>query len=159
MGNSVLSTSLKAPSILKCTYNFRSNICPVNVFFRGFPPYFSKTKDIACVTRAWLCSKRLQILDWLDCSPDLSPIDNVHHVFEWKIQKKKIWTIEQQRSSTVWDLTSKKKKSWIVWTWNLLSLDCTKLNRGQKGRADALHACMFSNFFWNVVVRERKENI
>ena len=37
------------------------------------------------VTTAWLCSKRVRVLDWPACSPDLSPIENV-----WGIMKGKI---------------------------------------------------------------------
>ena len=57
---------------------FWSNICchPSNVFFRDVPVYFSKTMpshSLSRVTTAWLCSRRVQLLYWPACSPDLSP--------------------------------------------------------------------------------------
>ncbi len=39
----------------------------------------------AAITTAWLCSRRVQVLNWPACSPDVSPIENI-----WGIMKRKI---------------------------------------------------------------------
>uniref|UniRef100_A0AAR2KV54 Tc1-like transposase DDE domain-containing protein n=1 Tax=Pygocentrus nattereri TaxID=42514 RepID=A0AAR2KV54_PYGNA len=53
--------------------------------FQGRPCLFQQDNakpHSACVTTAWLRSKRVRVLDWPACSPDLSPIENV-----WRIMK------------------------------------------------------------------------
>ncbi|KAL6463867.1 hypothetical protein MHYP_G00282580 [Metynnis hypsauchen] len=49
----------------------------------------------ARVTTAWLHSKRVRILDWPACSPDLSPIENVWRIMKHKIQQRRPRTVEQ----------------------------------------------------------------
>ncbi len=39
----------------------------------------------AAITTAWLRSRRVRVLNWPACSPDLSPIENI-----WRIIKQKI---------------------------------------------------------------------
>ncbi len=39
----------------------------------------------AAITTAWLRSRRVRVLNWPACSPDLSPIENI-----WRIIKRKI---------------------------------------------------------------------
>ena len=102
-------TSVKAPLMLKGTYRFWSNTCchPSNVFFMDAPAYFSKTMPnhiSARLTTAWLRSKRVRVLDWPACSPDLSPIENV-----WRIMKRKI---RQRRPRTVEQLKLYIKQEW-----------------------------------------------
>ena len=49
----------------------------------------------ACVTTAWLCSKRVRVLPWPVCGPDLSPIENVWHIMKRKIRQRRPRTVEQ----------------------------------------------------------------
>ncbi len=39
----------------------------------------------AANTTAWLRSRRVRVLNWLACSPDLSPIENIWCIIKWKI--------------------------------------------------------------------------
>uniref|UniRef100_A0AAY5JYK7 Tc1-like transposase DDE domain-containing protein n=1 Tax=Esox lucius TaxID=8010 RepID=A0AAY5JYK7_ESOLU len=57
----------------------------------------------AHITTAWHCSKRVQVLNWPVCSPDLSPIENI-----WRIMKLKILQTRQ----TVEQLKSYFKQEW-----------------------------------------------
>uniref|UniRef100_A0AAR2M5U8 Tc1-like transposase DDE domain-containing protein n=1 Tax=Pygocentrus nattereri TaxID=42514 RepID=A0AAR2M5U8_PYGNA len=69
-----------------------SNQC----LFQGRPCLFQQDNakpHSARVTTAWLRSKRVRVLNWPSCSPDLSPIENV-----WRIMKRKI---RQRRPRTV----------------------------------------------------------
>ncbi len=39
----------------------------------------------ASITTAWLRSRRVRVLNWPACSPDLSPIENIWHIIKRKI--------------------------------------------------------------------------
>ena len=72
--------------------------------FHGRPCLFQQDNakpHSARVTTAWLRSKRVQVLDWPACSPDLSPIENV-----WRIMKRKL------RQRTVEQLKLYIKQEW-----------------------------------------------
>ena len=52
----------------------------------------------ACVITAWLRSKRVRVLDWPACSPDLSLIENVSCIIKRKIRQWRPRTVEQLKS-------------------------------------------------------------
>ncbi len=39
----------------------------------------------AAITKAWLRSRRVRVLNWPACSPDFSPIENIWRIIKWKI--------------------------------------------------------------------------
>ncbi len=41
-------------------------------------------RHTVAITTAWICSRRVWLLNWPACSPDLSPIENI-----WRIIKRK----------------------------------------------------------------------
>lgn len=41
----------------------------------------------ACITAAWLCSRRVWGLKWPLCSPGLSLTEKIWHIMKWKIQQ------------------------------------------------------------------------
>ncbi len=56
--------------------------------FQGMPCVFQQDNAkpyTAAITTAWLRSRRVRVLNWPACSPDLSPIENI-----WCIIKRKI---------------------------------------------------------------------
>ncbi len=41
----------------------------------------------AAIITAWLRSRRVRVLNWPACSPDLSPIENIWHIIKRKMSK------------------------------------------------------------------------
>ncbi len=58
----------------------------------------------AAITTAWLHSRRVRVLNWPACSPDLSPIENI-----WRIIKRKI---RQRRPQTLQQLETYIRQEW-----------------------------------------------
>ncbi len=42
----------------------------------------------AAITTVWLRSRRVRVLNWPACSPDLSPIENIWHIIKRKIRQR-----------------------------------------------------------------------
>ncbi len=49
----------------------------------------------AAITTAWLRSRRVRVLNWPACSPDLSPIENIWRIIKWKIRQRRPQTLQQ----------------------------------------------------------------
>ncbi len=58
--------------------------------FQGRPCVFQQDNakpHSAAITTAWLHSRRVRVLKWPACSPDLSPIKNIWHIYNEKYVK------------------------------------------------------------------------
>ncbi len=63
--------------------------------FQGRPCVFQQDNakpHTAAITTAWLHSRRVLVLNWPACSPDLSPIENI---WQWKIRQRRPRTLQQ----------------------------------------------------------------
>ncbi len=50
--------------------------------------------NTAAITKAWLHSRRVQVLNWPACSPDLSHIENIWHIIKHKMQPQTLQQLE-----------------------------------------------------------------
>ncbi len=66
--------------------------------FQGMPCVFQQDNakpHTTAITTAWLRSRRVRVLNWPACSPDLSPIENIWRIIKWKILQRGPQTLQQ----------------------------------------------------------------
>ena len=66
------------------------------LLFQGRPCVFQQDNakpHTAAITTAWLCRRRVRVLNWPACSPDFSPIENIWHIIKQKIRKRQPQTL------------------------------------------------------------------
>ncbi len=104
----VTCTSVMAPLMLKVHRDFGAQYAAFKKhLFQGRPCIFQQDNakpHSAHITKSWLRRKRVRVLDWPACSPDLSPIENV-----WRILKRKM---RQRRPRTVAHLKTCLQEEW-----------------------------------------------
>ncbi len=119
----VICTSVMAPLMLKVHRDFGAQYAAFKkTSFPGTSMHIStrQCKTTFCTHyKSWLRRKRVRVLDWPACSPDLSPIENV-----WRILKRKM---RQRRPRTVAHLKTCLQEEWDkithFITWCLQSLN------------------------------------
>uniref|UniRef100_A0AAY5K5G3 Tc1-like transposase DDE domain-containing protein n=1 Tax=Esox lucius TaxID=8010 RepID=A0AAY5K5G3_ESOLU len=71
--------------------------------YQGGPFLFQKDNakpHSAHITTAWLHSKRVWVLNWPACSPDLSPIENIWCIMNEKYNKRAAEIISSKNGNT-----------------------------------------------------------
>ncbi len=106
--------------------------------FQGRPCIFQHDNarpHTASITTSWLRRRRIRVLKWPACSPDLSPIENI-----WRIIKRKM---RQRRPKTVEQLEACIRQEWdnipIPKLEQLVSSVPRRLQTVIKRRGDATH--------------------
>ncbi len=66
--------------------------------FQGRPCIFQHDNarpHTASITTSWLRRRRIRVLKWPACSPDLSPIENIWRIIKRKMRQRRPKTVEQ----------------------------------------------------------------
>ncbi len=66
--------------------------------FQGRPCIFQHDNarpHTASITTSWLRRRRIWVLKWPACSPDLSPIENIWRIIKRKMRQRRPKTVEQ----------------------------------------------------------------
>uniref|UniRef100_A0A9J8BPY1 Tc1-like transposase DDE domain-containing protein n=1 Tax=Cyprinus carpio carpio TaxID=630221 RepID=A0A9J8BPY1_CYPCA len=69
--------------------------------FQGRPCIFQHDNarpHTASITTSWLRRRRIRVLKWPACSPDLSPIENIWHIIKRKMRQRRPKTVEQLKA-------------------------------------------------------------
>ncbi len=93
--------------------------------FQGRPCIFQQDNakpHSAHITKSWLRRKRVRVLDWPACSPDLSPIENVWRILKHKMRQRRPRTVAHLKTCCRKNGTKLHLKHFITWCLQSLNV-------------------------------------
>ncbi len=109
--------------------------------FQGRPCIFQHDNarpHTASITTSWLRRRRIRVLKWPACSPDLSPIENIWRIITRKMRQRRPKTVEQLEAC-------------IRQEWDNIPIPCKKarLERSNDGSCSAGEGlCVLQSFLF-----------
>ncbi len=102
--------------------------------FQGRPCIFQHDNarpHTASITTSWLRRRRIRVLKWPACSPDLSPIENIWRIIKRKMRQRRPKTVEQLEACIrqEWDNIPIPKLEQLVSLSPQTFADCYKKKR------------------------------
>ncbi len=102
----------------------------------------------AAITTAWLRSRRVRVLNWPVCSPDLSPIENIWCTIKRKIHQRRPQTLQWLETyiRQEWDQIPTPKRQKLITSMPRLSSNCFE----KKRRCYTMVNMPPSQLFWDL---------
>ncbi len=106
----------------------------------------------AVITTAWLCSRRVRVLNWPASSPDLSPTENIWRIIKRKICQRQPQTLQQLETyiRQEWDQIPTPKLQKLITS---MPRRCQTVLKRSQSQSQSLLYCQFCHMYRTYIQR------